>query len=254
MLKSVSKILATALALMLVVASIACLAETRQVRELDGYEPIDSESHYAIYTVWEGEATEDGGISSGKIVDEVSEVEPHEFDKDGVCVLCGYELPVIPVGGDDDDDDDDTTTTTKTADTTDTTKTADTTDTTKTADTTETTETTETAEQFTNASGITVAVGAPAAKTLKQVFAAIPANTEVSFDGVDKEVADALIAALNEGATPAELLEILANFPTQLVDGVPCYVVTISYTDAAGTPVTENYAFSTADGTLVKVF
>lgn len=235
MLKSVSKILATALALMLVVASIACLAETRQVRELDGYEPIDSESHYAIYTVWEGEATEDGGINSGKIVDEVSEVEPHEFDKDGVCVLCGYELPVIPVGGDDDD----TTTTTKTADTT---------------DTTETTETTETAEQFTNASGITVAVGAPAAETLKQVFAAIPANTEVSFDGVDKEVADALIAALNEGATPAELLEILANFPTQLIDGVPCYVVTISYTDAAGTPVTENYAFSTADGTLVKVF
>ena len=233
MLKSVSKILATALALMLVVASIACLAETRQVRELDGYEPIDSESHYAIYTVWEGEATEDGGISSGKIVDEVSEVEPHEFDKDGVCVLCGYELPVIPVGGDDDDDDDDTTTTTKTADTT---------------------ETTEAAEQFTNASGITVAVGAPAAETLKQVFAAIPANTEVSFDGVDKEVADALIAALNEGATPAELLEILANFPTQLIDGVPCYVVTISYTDAAGTPVTENYAFSTADGTLVKVF
>ena len=219
---------------MLVVASIACLAETRQVRELDGYEPIDSESHYAIYTVWEGEATEDGGISSGKIVDEVSEVEPHEFDKDGVCVLCGYELPVIPVGGDDDDDD--TTTTTKTA------------------DTTETTETTETAEQFTNASGITVAVGAPAAETLKQVFAAIPANTEVSFDGVDKEVADALIAALNEGATPAELLEILANFPTQLIDGVPCYVVTISYTDAAGTPVTKNYAFSTADGTLVKVF
>lgn len=233
MLKSVSKILATALALMLVVASIACLAETRQVRELDGYEPIDSESHYAIYTVWEGEATEDGGISSGKVVDEVREVEPHEFDKDGVCVLCGYELPVIPVGGDDDDDDDDTTTTTTT---------------------TTTTETTETAEQFTNASGITVAVGAPAAETLKQVFAAIPANTEVSFDGVDKEVADALIAALNEGATPAKLLEILANFPTQLIDGVPCYVVTISYTDAAGTPVTENYAFSTADGTLVKVF
>ncbi len=236
MLKSVSKILATALALMLVVASIACLAETRQVRELDGYEPIDSESHYAIYTVWEGEATEDGGISSGKVVDEVREVEPHEFDKDGVCVLCGYELPVIPMGGDDDDDDDDTT---KTADTT---------------ETPETTETAETAEQFTNASGITVAVGAPAAETLKQVFAAIPANTEVSFDGVDKEVADALIAALNEGATPAELLEILANFPTQLIDGVPCYVVTISYTDAAGTPVTENYAFSTADGTLVKVF
>ena len=126
--------------------------------------------------------------------------------------------------------------------------------TTTTTTTTTTTETTETAEQFTNASGITVAVGAPAAETLKQVFAAIPANTEVSFDGVDKAVADALIAAINEGATPAELLEILANFPTQLIDGVHCYVVTISYTDAAGTPVTENYAFSTADGTLVKVF
>ena len=239
MLKSVSKILATALALMLVVASIACLAETRQVRELDGYEPIDSESHYAIYTVWEGEATEDGGISSGKIVDEVSEVEPHEFDKDGVCVLCGYELPVIPVGGDDDDDDDDD---------------DDTTTTTTTTTTTETTETTETPEVYTTASGITVVEGAPAAETLKQVFAAIPANTEVSFDGVDKEVADALIAAINEGATPAELLEILANFPTQIIDGTPCYVVTISFTDAAGTPVTENYAFSTADGTLVKVF
>ena len=236
--KYVSKSLATALALMLVIASVACLAEIRQVRELDGYEPIDGESHYAIYTVWEGEATEDGGISSGKVVDEVREVEPHEFDKDGVCVLCGYELPVIPVGGDDDDDDDDDDDTTTTTTTT----------------TTETTETTETPEVYTTASGITVVEGAPAAETLKQVFAAIPANTEVSFDGVDKEVADALIAALNEGATPTELLEILANFPTQPIDGVPCYVVTISYTDAAGTPVTENYAFSTADGTLVKVF
>ena len=234
--KYVSKSLAIALALMLVIASVACLAEIRQVRELEGYEPIDGESHYAIYTVWEGEATEDGGISSGKVVDEVREVEPHEFDKDGVCVLCGYELPVIPVGGDDDDDDDDDD------------------DTTTTTTTTTTTETTETPEVYTTASGITVVEGAPAAETLKQVFAAIPANTEVSFDGVDKEVADALIAALNEGATPAELLEILANFPTQLIDGVPCYVVTISYTDAAGTPVTENYAFSTADGTLVKVF
>lgn len=240
--KYVSKILAIALALMLVVASVACLAETRQVRELDGYEQKDGQSHYAIYTVWEGEATEDGGISSGKVVDEVREVEPHEFDKDGVCVLCGYAvpvIPVIPVGGDDDDgdDDDDTTTTTTTTTTT-----------------SETTETTETPEVYTTASGITVVEGAPAAETLKQVFAAIPANTEVSFDGVDKEVSDALIAAINEGATPAELLEILANFPTQLVDGVLCYVVTISYTDAAGTPVTENYAFSTADATLVKVF
>ena len=202
--KYVSKSLATALALMLVIASVACLAEIRQVRELDGYEPIDGESHYAIYTVWEGEATEDGGISSGKVVDEVREVEPHEFDKDGVCVLCGYELPVIPVGGDDDDDDDDDDDTTTTTTTT----------------TTETTETTETPEVYTTASGITVVEGAPAAETLKQVFAAIPANTEVSFDGVDKEVADALIAALNEGATPTELLEILANFPTQPIDGV----------------------------------
>ena len=247
--KYVSKSLAIALALMLVVASVACLAEIRQVRELDGYEPIDGESHYAIYTVWEGEATEDGGISSGKVVDEVREVEPHEFDDDGVCTKCGYEKaeepepkptakpqPVFPVGGDDDDDDDDDD------------------DTTTTTTTTTTTETTETPEVYTTASGITVVEGAPAAETLKQVFAAIPANTEVSFDGVDKEVADALIAAINEGATPAELLEILANFPTQLIDGVPCYVVTISYTDAAGTPVTENYAFSTADGTLVKVF
>ncbi len=232
--KYVSKILAIALALMLVVASVACLAETRQVRELDGYEQKDGQRHYAIYTVWEGEATEDGGIKSGKPVDEVRELEPHDFNDDGVCTKCGYAVPVIPVDGDDDDgdDDDDTTTTT----------------------TTTTTETTVTPEVYTTASGITVAVGAPAAETLKQVFAAIPANTEVSFDGVDKEVADALIAALNEGATPAELLEILANFPTQPIDGVPCYVVTISYTGAAGTPVTENYAFSTADGTLVKVF
>ena len=234
--KSVSKILAIALALMLVIASVACLAETRQVRELDGYEQKDGQSHYAIYTVWEGEATEDGGISSGKVVDEVREVEPHEFDKDGVCTKCGYAVSVIPVGGDDDDDDDDDD------------------DTTTTTTTTTTTETTETPEVYTAASGITVVEGAPAAETLKQVFAAIPANTEVSFDGVDKEVADALIAAINEGATPAELLEILANFPTQIIDGTPCYVVTISYTDAAGTPVTENYAFSTADGTLVKVF
>ena len=225
--KPFSKFLAAALALMLVIASIACLAETRQIKVLDYCEKKDSKTHYAYYTIWEGEATEDGGISSGKIVDAVVEVESHEFE-DGVCVLCGYKKAKKSKS-----DDDDTTTTTTT---------------------TETTETTETAEQFTTASGITVAVGAPAAETLKQVFTAIPANTEVSFDGVDKQVSDALITALNEGATPAELLEILANFPTQLVDGVPCYVVTISYTNAAGTLVTENYAFSTVDATLVKVF
>jgi hypothetical protein len=90
--------------------------------------------------------------------------------------------------------------------------------------------------------------------TLKQAFAAIPANTEVSFEGVDQAVADELVKAINEGATSAELLAILAKFPTQTVDGTLCYVVTISYTDATGKPVVENYAFSTADGTLVKVF
>ena len=55
--KYVSKILAIALALMLVVASVACLADTRQVRALDGYEQKDGQSHYAIYTAWSAKSS-----------------------------------------------------------------------------------------------------------------------------------------------------------------------------------------------------
>jgi hypothetical protein len=117
-----------------------------------------------------------------------------------------------------------------------------------------TTETSDEPITFTLACGITVTKGTAADVTLKRVFAAIPANTEVSFEGVDQAVADELVKAINEGATSAELLAILAKFPTQTVDGTLCNVVTLSYTDAAGKAVVENYAFSTADGTLVKVF
>ncbi len=215
--KHVSKFLAALLVLILIFSTVACLAETVR-RTYYEYEKKDSKRHYVYYETWQYTIV-DGVAVSGHPVDEGVYTEDHSFD-DGKCTYCGYKKSTK-----------------------------------KTTVTTEA-EPEAPAEQssFTTASGITLIAGAPAAEAMKQVFAAIPANTEVSIDGVDKEVADALIAAINEGAAPAELLAILAKFPTQLVDGTPCYVVTISYTAAAGKPVTENYAFSTADGALVKVF
>ena len=52
----------------------------------------------------------------------------------------------------------------------------------------------------------------------------------------------------------ARRLEILKDFPIQTVDGIECYIVAFAYKDANGNAVTENFAFSTVDGTLVKVF
>ena len=96
--------------------------------------------------------------------------------------------------------------------------------------------------------------GTPAADTLKEVIAAIPSDTEITVAGVAPEVADKLMDIIQNGGTQAELMELLKEFPVQTIDGVDCYVVTLSYTDAAGKPVTENYAFSTVDGSLVKLF
>jgi hypothetical protein len=214
--KHVSKFLCALLALVLIFSTVACMAETIRRTYYD-YEKKNSKRHYVYYETWEYSIV-DGVEVSGHPVDSGEYTEKHTFD-DGECIYCGYKKSTK-----------------------------------KTENTTETTETSDEPNAFTLASGITVTKGAAADVTLKQVFAAIPANTEVSFEGVDQAVADELVKAINEGATSAELLAILAKFPTQTVDGILCNVVTLSYTDAAGKAVVENYAFSTADGTLVKVF
>lgn len=105
---------------------------------------------------------------------------------------------------------------------------------------------------FTSASGAELTKGMTAAAALSAVVSAI--SGDVELPGVDAAVAQQLLDLIKSGASQEELLAVLASFPVQTVDGVECYVVTLSYTDANGAAVTENYAFSTADGTLVKVF
>lgn len=244
MLKNCTKIISVVLALLLVSASLACLAETERDTVIDGYEKLDSKLHTVYVTIMEYPII-DGERGSGKPVGEESYTEPHDFE-DGVCVDCGYALPV-DVGDDDDDDDDDYYGDDDDDDDDD--------DDSSSSGTTSTeTEAPAAEASIITIAGATLAKGMPAAEALKTALTALPANTEVTITGVDAEVAEGLLNAIQNGATPQELLALLKDFPVQNIDGVDCYVVTLSYTDAAGAPVTENYAFSVVDGTLVKVF
>ncbi len=223
-------------ALLLVSSAFVCLAETETETVISGYEPINAVSHTVFTETWEYPIV-DGERGSGRPIDEGSYVEPHTFDGDK-CIYCGYVLPEIVDSEDDDDDDDDDSKPT----------------TTETTTTTTTEETPAAENSFTNAAGIAITKGMPAAVALKNVFTALPADTQINFSNVSAEVADALMAAINNNATAAELLDVLKNFPVKVVDGVECYVVSISYVDANGNTVVENYAFSTADATLVKLY
>lgn len=234
MFKTCTKMLSIVLALLLVSASLACLAETERDTVIDGYEVLNERVHTVYVTIMEYPII-DGERGSGKPVGSDSYTENHVFEG-GECIYCGYKLPTIIDIADDDydddgDDDDDTASTPANAG-------APVND-----------------NNFVTASGAAVTKGMPAAEALKAALAAIPADTEVAITGVDLEVADDLLNAIQSGATPEVLLALLRDFfPVQNIDGVNCYVVTLSYTDAAGAAVTESYAFSVADGTLVKVF
>ena len=106
---------------------------------------------------------------------------------------------------------------------------------------------------FTNAMGVVLAKRTPAVDTLKLVFDAIQGEPSVVNGTVDAgETLTGLVA--NPAANPTEYLPVLESFPVETVDGVPCNVVTLSYNDRAGNPVTENYAFSTSDATLIKLY
>ena len=109
-------------------------------------------------------------------------------------------------------------------------------------------------ETFTNAMGIVLAKGMPAADVLKQVVNAIPEGVDKGFVSVTADAGDNLLGLVENNGAQANFIPALAAFPAQTVDGVPSNVVTLAYADAQGKSVVENYAFSTADATLVKLY
>ena len=109
-------------------------------------------------------------------------------------------------------------------------------------------------ETFTNAMGVVLAKGMPAADALKQVFAAMPANANMKIVGAAANEGDELVKLVNNAAKPDTFTTPLAAFTAETVDNVPCNIVTLNYADDEDNPITENYAFSTADTTLVKLY
>ena len=107
---------------------------------------------------------------------------------------------------------------------------------------------------LTTASGLGVLKGTSAPSVLRLILATLPEDPELSFPGVDEEIAAKLVELLSGEDAPEEVLEQLASFPVETVDDVECCVVTLEYLDVKYARVSESYAFSTADDTLVKVF
>lgn len=110
------------------------------------------------------------------------------------------------------------------------------------------------AETFTNAMGVVLTKGMPAAEALKLVFDAIPASANPSIVGATADAGDNLVGLVKNGGEPATFVPALSAFPAETVDNVPCDVVTLAYTDKTGNAVTENYAFNAADATFVKLY
>ena len=111
-----------------------------------------------------------------------------------------------------------------------------------------------TAVTFTNAMGVVLAQGTPAADALRQVMEAMAKDANPAFVGDVANAGNDLLALLNSAAEADMFTAPLSQFPAETVDGAPCNVVTLAYNDDEGNPITENYAFSTADTTLVKLY
>ena len=237
--KKYLSVLLTVLLLTTAFGCLSALAETEQETVPDSYEELDETEHTVTATVWEYPIV-DGEHASGKPVDESTYTEAHTFE-DGECIYCGY---VKEEDEEEDKEEDNITALTAVAEAS------------AEGEAAKEAAAEETAEViFTTASGIELSKGIPAAGALKKVLASIPANTDFFFAEVGDDIAAQLVELLNgANVNTAEMLAVLANFPVQTVDGVECYVVTLQYADAQGAPVSENYAFSTADATLVKVF
>lgn len=109
-------------------------------------------------------------------------------------------------------------------------------------------------ETFTNAMGVVLTKGMPAADALKLVFDAIPASANPSIVGATADAGDKLTGLVKNGGEPATYVPALSAFPAETVDNTPCSVVTLAYTDATGNAVTENYAFDAADATFFKLY
>lgn len=110
------------------------------------------------------------------------------------------------------------------------------------------------AETFTNALGVVLTKGMPAAEALKLVVDAVPEGNDMGIVGVTVEAGDGLMNLVNNAAAPDAYIPVLAAYPAETVDGTPSNVVTLAYNDLSGNTVTENYAFSTVDTSLVKVY
>ena len=110
------------------------------------------------------------------------------------------------------------------------------------------------AETFTNAMGVVLTKGMPAAEALKLVTEAVPEGNDVGIVGVAVDVGNGLMDLVDNAAVPEAYIPALAAFPAETVDGTPSNVVTLAYNDRSGNAVTEAYAFSAADATLVKVY
>ena len=216
--KFVSRFVGMLMCLALLSSMAACLAET-ETDTYTTYTRKDAAYHTVTEETWEYPII-DGERGSGKPVGSEEYDEKHTFDG-GECIYCGAEETKKAVTESADEDSDDETTTTA-----------------------------EVAEETTiiTALGVELTAGEDAASVLTKVFASLPADFTIT--GVDSEIADRLISLLGSGAVdPQQLMEILKQFPIQMVDGRECYVVTLHFGNT-----TENFAFSTADGALVKVF
>ena len=211
------KIVCAALALALIIAAAACLAEatpeptpeTVYEREtvIAGFEQLDDARHIGYSETWEYPLV-DGQRGSGRpVAEDDGDVytQPHHFSPEGVCADCNARNTAEP-------------------------------------------------GTFLAASGAVLKQGAPAAEVLKQVLGAIPAETEIALDGVETEIAGKLIQAVRADAAPEAIAEILAGFPTETVDETECRVVALSYTGADKLKVREAYAFAAADCAFIKLY
>ena len=89
------KVFALCVALLIFLSSIS-FATTKQ-ETLVYYALKDNDYHSVITEVWEYNVQEDGTLTSGHPIDELSSTvdELHDYDENNICIQCGHEKHVI---------------------------------------------------------------------------------------------------------------------------------------------------------------
>lgn len=187
------------------------------------YRRIDEEKHLVCKETWEYPIV-DGERGSGKVIKDEEYEEAHTI-VDGKCIYCDLIDKALVIAAPMDIE--------------------------KTDDTEGSGDDPET---FATVYDSIVAKGDGALAVLKQVFDALSDNARVIIGGVEAEAADALIALVKGDASADELMAVLSDFPTRTIDDVECRIVVLIVCDDWGEIIVENYAFSAADGTLVRVY